>query len=69
MTKTICDICGKDMTVNVFTEPITEFNFRISTHGVKWDVCNECRDEFNKWVKERYIRNTLFAENSDKAEK
>jgi len=53
MTKTTCDICGKDMPTSVFTDSITELNFCISSYGVKWDICNECREEFNKWMNGR----------------
>ena len=49
MTKTICDICGKEM-------PTTNdrgYNFCISSYGRFWDICNDCRQELNKWIKNR----------------
>ena len=52
MTKTICDICGKDMPVNIIGEPIKNLNFCISSYGKIWDICNKCRNELNEWIKE-----------------
>jgi len=50
MTKTICDICGKEMPASII-EPIRNYNFCISSHGKVWDVCNECREALNEWIK------------------
>ena len=49
MTKTLCDICGKEMPMKII-EPLRNYNFCISTHGRAWDICNECREDLNKWI-------------------
>jgi len=53
MTKTICDICGKEMPTTKFVDHIEDLNFCISSHGRIWDICTECRDELNEWMKKR----------------
>ena len=53
MTKTVCDICGKEMPIERFTTPIKDMKFCISSNGRIWDVCNKCRDALNEWMKER----------------
>lgn len=55
MKKTVCDICEKDMSAERQAE-IKDMNFCISTYGRAWDICNECRDALNKWMKERKIK-------------
>ena len=51
MTKTICDICGKDMsTTTMSKDPIYDLKFCISSYGKMWDICNECREDFNRWM-------------------
>ena len=52
MTKTVCDICGKEMP---FTRPIAikDYRFCISSNGTLWDICNECREELNNWINQR----------------
>lgn len=35
MTKTVCDICGKEMPTATFTDAIENMNFCISSHGEK----------------------------------
>ena len=53
MTKTVCDICGKEMSTETFAKPIKDYNFCISSHGRVWDICNKCRERLNKWINER----------------
>ena len=53
MTKTICDICGKEMPLEIYVKPIKDYNFCISSYGKVWDICNECRNELNEWMKKR----------------
>lgn len=53
MTKTICDICGKDMPLDIENRPIKDYKFCITNYGKAWDICNECRDELDKWIKRR----------------
>ena len=51
MTKTVCDICGKDMSTNTTSkDPIYDLKFCISSYGKIWDICNECREDFNRWM-------------------
>lgn len=51
MTKTICDICGKVIpTQPMPKEHINYLNFCISSYGKMWDICPECREDFNRWM-------------------
>lgn len=50
MTKTVCDICGKDMPTTMSKDPIYDLKFCISSYGKIWDICNECREDFNRWM-------------------
>lgn len=50
MTKTVCDICGKEMSTAKFVDNIEELNFCISSHGKIWDICTECRTSLNRWM-------------------
>lgn len=56
MTKTVCDICGKEMPTEKI-KSIENFNFCISSYGRAWDVCNECREELNRWITTRKAEN------------
>lgn len=53
MTKTICDICGKEMPLEIFAKPVKDYKFCISSYGRAWDICGKCRDELNKWIEKR----------------
>lgn len=53
MTKTVCDICGKEMPTETFVKQIKDCNFCISSHGRAWDICNKCRERLNAWINER----------------
>ena len=53
MTKTVCDICGKDVYGIIYSSGIEEYQFSISANGRKWDLCSECREDFCNWVKNR----------------
>ena len=53
MTKTICDICGKEMPTTKFVDAIEDLNFCISSPGKIWDICNECREDLNRWMNMR----------------
>lgn len=53
MTKTVCDICGKEMPLEIYIKRIGDYKFCISSYGKVWDVCAECRDELDKWMKKR----------------
>lgn len=55
MTKTICDICGKEMRSEIYPRSINDCKFCISSYGKVWDVCNECRNELDKWMKKRKV--------------
>lgn len=50
MTKTICDICGKDMSSSMSKYPIYDLKFCISSYGKMLDICPECREDFNRWM-------------------
>lgn len=51
MVKKICDICGKDMSLDVNLRSTKDYKFCISSYGKVWDVCDKCRNELNKWMK------------------
>ena len=53
MTKTVCDICGKEMPSEAYSRLIKDYNFCISSNGKIWDICNECRNALNEWMKKR----------------
>ena len=53
MTKTICDICGKEMPTAKFVDNIEDMNFCMSSHGRIWDICTECRESLNTWMTAR----------------
>lgn len=50
MTKTVCDICGKEIPTTKFNDTINNLNFCISSHGKIWDICDECRLSLNRWM-------------------
>lgn len=50
MTKTICDICGKEMSTSKLLDNIRSLNFSMSSYGRIWDICTECRVSLNKWM-------------------
>ena len=50
MTKTVCDICGKEMPTQKFVGTIEDLKFCISSHGRIWDICTECRESLNRWI-------------------
>lgn len=50
MTKTTCDICGKEMPISKFKITIEEMNFCVSSYGRIWDICLECRESLNRWM-------------------
>lgn len=53
MTKKICDICGKDMPLDINLRSIKDYKFCISSYGKVLDICDECRNELDKWMKNR----------------
>lgn len=50
MTKTVCDICGREIPTPKLLETIEDMNFCVSSHGRIWDICTECRVCLNKWM-------------------
>lgn len=50
MTKTVCDICGKEMPTAKIVNTIEDLNFCVSSHGKRWDICTECQESLNKWM-------------------
>ena len=54
MTKTVCDICGREMdTIPTYIKNVNYF--RISYNGRIWDICDGCRVDFFKWVEQRKV--------------
>ena len=63
MTKTTCDICGKEMPTTSdikFPNSAYTMNFCISSHGRIWDICDECREYLNRCMTKR---TTVLGEN------
>ena len=56
MTKTICDICGNDIPLEIYSKPIEDYNFCISSYGIACVICNECRNELEEWMKKRKVK-------------
>ena len=58
MTKTICDICGREMGIDSIFPRLKEgeMQFSISSYGRYWDICDDCRTSLNNWIKERRRR-------------
>lgn len=50
MTKTVCDICGREMPTAKFVANIEDLNFCISSQGRIWDICTDCRESLNGWM-------------------
>lgn len=50
MTRTVCDICGKEMPTIKYADAIEDMNFCISSYGMIWDICAECRESLNRWI-------------------
>lgn len=50
MTKTVCDICGKDMPTARIESNSKDLQFCISSYGRNWDICNKCREGLNRWM-------------------
>ena len=54
MIKTICDVCGKEITRGIMRETrLEDMNFCISSNGVVWDICNSCRDDLNTLIRNK----------------
>lgn len=55
MTKTICDICGKEMSDTEDKYITDNINFCISSNGKLWDICIKCRIDFSNWITTRKV--------------
>lgn len=55
MTKTVCDICGREMANDSIAPRLkeSEVQFSISSYGRYWDICDDCRTNLNIWIRER----------------
>lgn len=49
MTKTYCDICGKELLTSM-PHSIEGSSFCISSFGRIWDICNDCKNELNEFI-------------------
>ena len=57
MTKTICDICGKELGPQLlFVKELRNREFAISSNGRIWDICGDCRSSMEEWINERKIQ-------------
>lgn len=58
MTRTICDICTKKMDKGMFRDTLERtIGICISKSGIKWDVCDECKEAFLDFCRERRKEN------------
>jgi hypothetical protein len=55
MTKTICDVCGKQMPTTLYPADIEDRHFCISSMGRPWDICDECLEEIGNLLKKRHL--------------
>lgn len=60
MTVTKCDVCGKEM------NPTSEYGnkFRVSSYGRIWDICDNCREDLNKWLESKKLKGEQDGRNS-----
>ena len=61
MTKTVCDICGKEMPT-IKADTIENHEFCISSYGEIWNICTECRESLNRWITIRSRKRTKDVE-------
>ncbi len=52
MTKVMCDICGKEMDLNAYSEA-RKIGACITIYGTPLDMCKECRKTLNDWIMKR----------------
>ena len=38
------------MTTSIIKNPISDLKICISSYGKMWDICPECREDFNRWM-------------------
>lgn len=67
MDAKVCDICGKTFIPglgkdhhvlgHVVRNEIILRRYEISGGNFKWDICNECIDAFDAWVRNRMKEN------------
>ena len=50
MTKTVCDICRKEIPTTKFVDTIKDLKFCVSSYGRILDICTECRESLNMWI-------------------
>jgi hypothetical protein len=63
MTKTVCDICGKDMgSCPTFIKEEVTKEFRITSNGSIWDICPKCKDNLDLWIKQQRYLNGVEGE-------
>lgn len=63
MTKTVCDICGKEMPTTKLVDDIRDLPFCMSSYGRIWDICGECREILNRWLTLRKNTGEINGEN------
>lgn len=69
MTRTVCDICGKEMPTTKYADRIENLNFCMSSHGRIWDICTECRVDLNRWMTMRRAESEDKGMENDKSVK
>ena len=53
MTKTICDICKREIPTSIYSSQISEVQFSIKYNGRYLDVCDKCKKDFSEWMNKR----------------
>ena len=56
MTITTCDVCGKEMDTDFYPKDIEDRHFCISSMGKPYDICDECMDKIENFVKKHNIK-------------
>lgn len=60
MTKTICDLCGKDVQTNKHKGEARDYIYTITNFGIPIDLCVECRKALYEWIGKRKEENGML---------
>lgn len=59
-TKTICDLCGKEVFSTIASIDSEKYTYSIEIHETSLDMCKECREALGEWVKKRKEENGML---------
>ena len=60
MTKTICDLCGKDTQTDKHLGEARDYIYNITNYGTPIDLCVGCRRELHEWIDKRKEENGML---------